>query len=136
MKKILSLLISALAALLASCASWGADPHASRGGVAEETASHHLELVAKDRTLTLYVDDHKGKPIDVSKLRARASLFSGKDKGNVDLAPAGGGVLKGDAPFAIASDAKIVLTLTLEGGKPAQVRFQLGAKQDHKGHKH
>jgi hypothetical protein len=136
MKKSITRIIAAVAALLASCASWGVDPHATRGGVAGETASHHLELVVKDKTLTLHVDDHKGKPVDVSKMKARASLFSGKDKGNVDLAPAGSGVLKGEAAFALAADAKIVLSLTPEGGKPAQARFQLGAKQDHKGHKH
>lgn len=39
-------------------------------------------------------------------------------------------------PHVYGPDAKIVLTVTPAEGKAEQARFQLGAKPDHKGHKH
>ena len=70
------------------------------------------------------------------KKKDKVVVISGKDKGNVSLSHAGGNVMKGEAAFAIQGDAKIVLTFTPAGGKAEQARFQLGAKVDHKGHKH
>lgn len=128
------------ASLFATTAAWAQVKHdhaePKRGGVAEEAGAHHLELVVKDRTITLFVDDHGGKAVDVSKMKARASILSGKDKGTLDLAPAGAGMLKGESAFAVAASAKLVVSITLAGGKVEQVRFQLGRKVDHKGHNH
>jgi len=128
------------AGLLATATAWAqvkhehADP--KRGGVAEESGPHHLELVVKGKSVTLYVDDHAGKALDVSKMKARASIFSGKDKGAVELAPDGAGTLRGEAAFMVAASAKVVVSIIPAGGKAEQVRFQLGAKPEHKGHKH
>jgi len=128
------------ASLFATTAAWAQVKHdhaePKRGGVAEEAGAHHLELVVKDKSITLYVDDDAGKAMDVSKMKARASILSGKDKGTVDLAPAGAGTLKGEAAFAVAANAKLVVSITPAGGKAEQARFQLGGKVDHKGHKH
>jgi len=129
-----------VASLVAATAAWAQVKHEHaeprRGGIAEEAGAHHLELVVKDKSITLYVDDHTGKAVDTSKMKARASIFSGKDKGTVELVPAGAGTLKGDATFAVAANAKLVVSITPAGGKAEQARFQLGAKADHKGHKH
>lgn len=111
-------------------------PDPRHGGVVEEAGEYHLELVAKDKALMLHVYGHDDKPVDAAKSKAQANVFSGKDKGTVVLAPAGGNVMKGEAAFAIRTDAKIVLSFTPAQGKTQQARFQLGAKPDHKGHKH
>lgn len=119
---------------------WAKDKHdhaePKRGGIAEEAGAYHLELVVKDRTLSLYIDGHDGKPVDASKMRASANVFSGREKANVVLSSMGGNLLKGEAAFAIRGDAKIVVLIEPAAGKSAQARFQLGAKPDHKGHKH
>jgi len=127
---------SLLAATVAGAQPKHVHADAKRGGGAEEAGAHHLELVIIGKTITLYVDDHAGKAQDVSKMKARASIFSGKDKGTVELAPDGAGALKGEAAFPVAADAKFLVSLTPAGGKTAQARFQLGAKVEHKGHKH
>lgn len=110
----------------------GADKH---GGHEVEAGKFHVELSVKDRALTLYVRDQADKPIDSKSVSANANVLSGKGKATIHLAPAGD-ALKGEAPFAIAKDAKVIVTFSVAGGKKEQARFSLGQKQDHKGHKH
>ena len=70
-------------------------------------------------------DKHGGHEVEVGKFHLEL----------VQLAPAGES-LKGQAPFSVAKDAKIVVTFSVAGAKGEQGRFSLGQKQDHKGHKH
>ncbi len=112
------------------------DAHAKYGGVAVEAGTYHVELVAKDKSLTVYVSGHDDKPVDVKGAKATANVFSGKDKATVTLNTAGGNVMKGETPFTISAEAKFVVSFTLPGKKTEQARFSLGAKQDHKEHKH
>ena len=106
-----------------------------RGGHEVEVGKYHVELVVNERDLSLYVRDASDKAIDANTVKARANVLSGKDKATVDLAPAGE-ALKGQAPFTVAKDAKVVVTFAVAGGKNEQARFSLGQKQEHKGHKH
>lgn len=128
--KIASLLGLALAI---SASAWAADKH---GGHEVAVGKYHVELVAKDKELTLYVRDQGDKPVDSKSVKASANVLSGKDKATVDLAAAGGEKLSGQAPFNVAKDAKIVVTFSVAGAKSEQARFSLGAKAEHKGHKH
>ncbi len=112
------------------------DAHAKHGGVAVEAGTYHVELVVKGKSLTFYVNGHDDKPVGVKDAKATANVFSGKDKGNVVLTAAEGNTMKGEAPFTIGSDAKIVVSFTLADKKTEQARFSLGAKPDHKDHKH
>ena len=112
------------------------DAHAKHGGVAVEAGIYHVELVAKEKLLTFYVYDHDDKPTDVKGAKATAHVFSGKDKAAATLVASTGNMMKGETPFTIGSDAKIVVSFTFPGKKPEQARFSLGAKKDHKGHKH
>lgn len=110
-----------------------ADKH---GGHEVEVGKYHVELIVKDKELSLYVRDQKDKPIDPKTVKATANVLSGKDKANLQLAAAGQEMLTGQAPFSIRKDAKVIVTFTVADGKSEQARFSLGAKTDHKGHKH
>lgn len=124
---------SLLGLALAFCASaWASDKH---GGHEVAAGKYHIELVVKDKDLTFYVRGQGDKPVDSKSITASANVLSGKDKATVPLA-SDGDALKGRVPFAIAKDAKIVLTFSVASGKSEQARFSLGAKADHKGHKH
>jgi cytochrome c556 len=112
---------------------FAADKH---GGHEVEVGKYHIELVVKDRDLSLYVRDQGDKPIDPKTVKAAANVLSGKEKATVQLSPAGAEMLGGQAPFSVAKDAKVVVTFSVAGGKSEQARFSLGQKQDHKGHKH
>lgn len=105
------------------------------GGQEVQAGKFHVELVVKEKDLTLYVRDQADKPVDAKTVKASANVLSGKEKATVELAPAGEG-LKGSAPFAVSKDAKVVITFSVAGAKNEQARFSLGQKQDHKGHKH
>ena len=128
----------AVSTALFTLSSPAAEEHPKHGGQVRETASFHLELVAKDKELTLHVTDHKGKAIEGPNLSATATVLTGKSRETVKLGGAGRGVLKGAGDFAVADDTKIVLTVTV-AGKTEQARFaprQQDNAVDHKGHKH
>ena len=112
--------------------AWASDKH---GGHEVEVGKFHVELVVKDKDLALYVRDEADKAIDAKSVKATANVLSGKDKATVELAPSGDG-LKGQAPFSVQKNAKVVVTFSVAGAKSQQARFSLGQKQDHKGHKH
>ena len=112
--------------------AWSGDKH---GGLEVEVGKFHVELVVKEKALSLYVRDASDKPVDAKSVSASANVLSGKDKATITLTAAGDS-LKGEAPFAVAKDAKVVVTFSVAGGKKEQARFSLGQKQDHKGHKH
>lgn len=120
-------------ALFLATAVYAADKH---GGHEVEVGKYHVELVVKDRDLSLYVRDQADKPVDAKTVKASANVLSGKEKATVQLAPAGPEMLAGQAPFNVAKDAKVVVTFSVAGAKSEQARFSLGQKQDHKGHKH
>lgn len=109
-----------------------ADKH---GGHEVQVGKYHVELVVQERDITVHVRDDADKPLDARSIKATANVLSGKDKATVELTPAGE-ALKGQAPFAVAKDAKVIVTFAVAGGKKEQARFSLGQKQDHKGHKH
>jgi hypothetical protein len=118
--------------LFAAPTVYASDKH---GGHEIEVGKYHIELVVKDRVLSLYVRDQADKPVDSKTVKASANVLSGKDRATVQLTPAGD-VLSGQAPFTVAKDAKVIVTFSVAGGKSEQARFSLGQKQDHKGHKH
>ena len=127
--KFASLLVLALSL---PAGAWASDKH---GGHEVEVGKFHVELIVKDKALMLHVRDQADKPLDARTVSASANVLSGKEKATVQLTPTGD-VLKGEAPFSIAGDAKVIVTFSVAGGKKEQARFSLGQKQDHKGHKH
>lgn len=120
-------------ALGAATSIYASDKH---GGHEVEVGKYHIELVVKDRDLSLYVRDQADKPVNPKTVKASANVLSGKDKATVQLAPGAGEALSGQVPFSVAKDAKVIVTFSVDGGKSEQARFSLGQKQEHKGHKH
>lgn len=92
------------------------------GGVVALLKDMDCELVATASTLRLYLRDH-GKPLDVSKSRARLTLLSGTEKQEVELKPAGDR-LEASGTFRVGPATKVVAVLSVDG-KPATARFLL-----------
>lgn len=89
---------------------------AYHGGQAQEAGPYHLELVAKDGELTLYVADHDDKAVSTAGGKAKATIQRGYEKTSrveVDLQPAGDNVLKGAGTFTINQDTKIMIFIKL-----------------------
>jgi hypothetical protein len=116
----LALLLAASPAAMA-----GAHDHApEHGGKLVESGHHHLEIVAKDGALEVYVEGEDGKPEDVAAAKATATVLSEGKAETIQLAPAGG-ILKGSGSFKAVKGTAIVVTLTMPDHKPEQARITL-----------
>ncbi|QTR50356.1 hypothetical protein [Candidatus Thiothrix anitrata] len=92
-------------------------PH---GGQMRMTDAYHLELVVKDKELTVYVMDHGNEAQPSAGMTATATILSGETKTEVTLEPAEENLLKGTGDFKISDDMKVVLSVT---PAPLTVRY-------------
>ena len=100
-------------------------PTAQNGGILEDVGEFHVELVAKDGRITLYLRDEEAKNASTEGFRATVLLTAGSQRvGPVEIKPAGGNRMEGVAS-AIPAGATAFLTLTDKGGTTAQGRFRL-----------
>lgn len=96
-----------------------------QGGVLVHSGHHHLELVAEDGTLRLYVTDQEGKPETIDGAKATATVLSEGKTEAVTLAHAGENRLEGTGSFKAAKGTTVVVTLTLPDHEAEQARFRL-----------
>lgn len=92
-------------------------PH---GGQIRMTDAYHLELVVKDKELTVYLMDHGNEAQPSAGMTATATILSGETKTEVKLEPAEENLLKGTGDFKISDDMKVVLSVT---PAPLTVRY-------------
>jgi hypothetical protein len=92
-------------------------PH---GGQMRMTDAYHLELVVKDKELTVYVMDHGNEAQPSAGMTATATILSGETKTEVTLESAEENLLKGTGDFKISDDMKVVLSVT---PAPLTVRY-------------
>ncbi|MGE3230002.1 MAG: hypothetical protein AB7J30_11255 [Hyphomicrobium sp.] len=101
------------------------DHSAKHGGVIEESGHHHVELVAKGGSIELYITGEDGKDEDASAAKASATVLADGKAAQVALASAGGNSLKGSGEFNAGKGTTVVVSLTMPGHEPEQVRFKL-----------
>ena len=99
-----------------------AAPH---GGQLRMAGPYHLELVARDKALVLYVTDHGDNPIATDGGVGKATLQIGKAKAKttVKLEAAGENVFKGSGEFTLKPQSVIVVFLKLPGQEAQSARF-------------
>jgi hypothetical protein len=98
---------------------------ALHGGQSLTAGPYHLELVAKDGELVLYVTDHADKAIPTDGARAKATIQQGYEKTRiqVELEPSGENTLKGTGSFTINPDTGIMVFLKLPEQEAYAARF-------------
>lgn len=98
---------------------------ALHGGQSLAAGPYHLELVAKDGELILYVADHSDKAIPSDGARAKATIQQGYEKAKiqVELEPAGDNTLKGTGAFTIDPNTGIMVFLKLPDQDAYSARF-------------
>lgn len=98
---------------------------AIHGGQSLSAGPYHLELVAKDGELILYVTDHSDKAIITDGARAKATIQQGfeKAKTQVELEPSGENTLKGTGEFTITPETGIIVFLKLPEQEAYAARF-------------
>lgn len=99
-----------------------AAPH---GGQLRMAGPYHLELVAKDKELVLYVTDHGDNPIvtDGGLSKATLQIGTAKARTTVKLEPAGDNVFKGSGEFTVKPQSVIVVFVKLPEGEAQSARF-------------
>ena len=87
-------------------------PH---GGQMRMTGPYHLELVAKDKEIVVYVMDHADSELSINGGSGKATIQSGKTKPKttVKLEQAGDNILKGSGDFSITPETVVTVFVTL-----------------------
>jgi hypothetical protein len=121
------LLSAALATLTLPAFAQGHKHHhgemGPNGGMMQDVAGAHVELVVADRTLTAYLYDEAGRPVSAAGYVGSTVVGVGQARQVVPLEPSDGNTLSGTIPAAPAPGTRILLQFTTPEGKTGQARF-------------
>ncbi len=93
------------------------------GGLMEDVAGVHAELLTSGSTITVNIFDEDNKPVATKGFSGSALVVRGTDREPVTLT-AGDNALKGDAKAAVGANATVLVTLKTAAGKSGQARFK------------
>ena len=99
-----------------------AAPH---GGQMRMAGPYHLELVAKEKEIVLYVTDHSDRKISTERGVGKAAfqVGKGKPKTSIKLEPAGDNTLKGTGDFSVTPETVVIVFLKLPDQQAQSARF-------------
>lgn len=95
------------------------------GGILEDVAGVHAELVTSGTTLTINILDENNKPATTKGVTASALVVNGADRETIKLVEAKDGVLKGDLKKAVAPNTNVTLMVKTAAGKSGQARYKI-----------
>jgi hypothetical protein len=101
----------------------GHDAKGPNGGRVTDAGTYHVELVAKQNTLELFVSDAGEKPVPPTGFKALAILVVDGKPLRITLEPSDKGRLTGKASVTLPTLPKGVVQLTSPDGKTAQAKF-------------
>ena len=114
----------ALAATLAASAAQAHEPRPGpNGGTLVDAGAHHVELVATDTSVEVYLSDVADAPVSSDGFKGTAILLVGGKPQRVALEPAGGSLLTGQAAAPIPAPARGAVQLTGPDGTTSQAKF-------------
>lgn len=93
------------------------------GGRVTDAGKYHVELVAKDMVVDVYVLDGSEKPVPAAGFKATAILVANGKPARIALAPADGSRLTGTSEVPLTSAPKGAVQLTAPDGSTASGRF-------------
>jgi hypothetical protein len=96
---------------------------APHGGQLRMTGPFHLELVAKEGELTVYVTDHADTKISVDGGLAKATVETGQTRTQVHLHPVGDNMLKGSGIFSLMPNTVVIVFMKLPNHDAHSARF-------------
>jgi hypothetical protein len=96
-------------------------PH---GGPQVDAGDYHVELVAQDTALAVYLNNDKNEPVDAKGHKATGIfVVSGKPQ-RIELQHESANKLAGTAPVALPATLKGAVQITLPTGKTVQAKFE------------
>lgn len=96
---------------------------APHGGQLRMVGPYHLELVAKDREITIYVTDHADNKISADGGLGKATIETGQSRTQIWLHPVGDNMLKGSGVFSITPDTVVIVFIRLPDQEAQSARF-------------
>ena len=120
--------LALLASMLITGPSLAQHAHGDKGpngGIMEDVAGIHAELITSGNTVTINVFDESNKPVPTAGFTASALVVNGADRETVTLAPSGQNALKGETKKPAAKGATISVTVKTSAGKSGQARYKL-----------
>jgi hypothetical protein len=93
------------------------------GGIVQDIADVHAELIRSGSTVTVNILDESNKPISSKGFSGSALIVAGADRETVTLTPSGDSTLKGEAKKPIASNAAITIVIRTAAGKSGQAKY-------------
>jgi len=115
------------AALLAATPAAAQHSHGAHkgpnGGVVQDVADVHAELVTSGTTVTVHILNEQNKPASSKGFTGQALIVAGGQRETVVLSPSGDSTMKGEAKAPIAKGASITVVLKTASGKSGQAKF-------------
>ena len=110
-------------ALLAALPARAHEAKSLHGGRIVDAGPYHVELVAKDKAVEVFIVGENGKPVDPKGFKAVAIFTLGGKAERITLAPSEKSNLSGTAATALPANPKGAVQLTAPDGKTATARF-------------
>jgi hypothetical protein len=99
-------------------------PSAAHGGDVRLAGPYWLELVVANGSLTVFVTDRSGHPIDTAGGAGTATAHTDGKGARVELRSAGGHRLAGKARLKVKRSTVVFVTVHLRGEKPHRAVFR------------
>jgi hypothetical protein len=93
------------------------------GGQMQDLAGSHVELVAQDSELVLYLFDAENKPVPAKAAAATATILATGQQETVTFVAGDDNAMRGKGRFTAAPGMKVVVSLTLPGQRAQSGRF-------------
>ena len=110
-------------AMLAALPAVAHEPKASHGGRVAEAGPYHVELVAKETAVEIFLIGENDKPVDPKGFKGVAIFNLGGKAERITLTPSEKKNLAGTAVAALPANPKGAIQLTAPDGKTATAKF-------------
>jgi hypothetical protein len=121
MQRVLTL----LAALLVATNAFAHGPDKGpNGGRQVDAGDYHVEMVARDTVLTVYLHDDKDKPVDVKDYKATGIFVVNGKPQRIELKADSANKLTGTSSVPLPARLKGAVQVTLPTGKTVQAKFE------------
>jgi hypothetical protein len=111
------------ATLLAALTAHAHDAKGSHGGRIADAGAYHVELVAKDKAIEIFLIGENDKPVNPEGFKGVAIFSVGGKAERITLIASEKQLLSGTAATALPSNPKGAVQLTAPDGKTATARF-------------
>lgn len=95
----------------------------AHGGAQADAGNYHVELVANQKTVDIYIRDHADKAVAGDGFKGMAILVIAGQVHRIELKPAGDNRLSGAAAVDVPAGVKGAVQLTMPNGTTAQAKF-------------